>query len=64
LVFLQSRLLVPPGAAGIVEDGAGAVPGGGHEVAVDLIGDLDALVAEPPGDLGDRERRRRRQRAT
>ena len=31
-----------------------AVTGGGHEVAVDLVGDLDALVAEPAGHLGDR----------
>jgi hypothetical protein len=40
---------------GSVEGGAGAVEGGGDEVAVDLVGDLDALVAEPAGDLGDRD---------
>jgi hypothetical protein len=49
------RRVMPPSAAGIVEDGAGAVPGGGHKVTVDLVGDLDALVAEPVGDLGDRD---------
>ena len=27
----------------------------GDEVIVDLVGDLDAPVAEPPGDLGDRD---------
>jgi hypothetical protein len=37
-----------------VQGGAGAVEGGGDEVAVDLMGDLDALVAEPARDLGDR----------
>jgi hypothetical protein len=30
-----------------VEGGAGTVEGAGDEVAVDLVGDLDALVAEP-----------------
>ncbi len=40
---------------GAVEGGAGAVQGAGHEVAVDLVGDLDAVVAEPAGDLGDRD---------
>ena len=38
-----------------VEGGAGTVEGGGDEVAVDLVGDLDALVAEPAGHLGDRD---------
>jgi hypothetical protein len=46
---------MPCSTAGVVEDGAGAVPRGGHEVAVDLVGDLNAVVAEPAGDLGDRD---------
>jgi hypothetical protein len=46
---------VPADSASVVEDGPGAVPGGGDEVAVDPVGDLDALVAEPAGDLGDRD---------
>jgi hypothetical protein len=49
------RRLVPSGAEGVVKDRAGAVPGGGHEVAVDLVGNLDALVPEPAGHLGDRD---------
>jgi len=40
---------------GVVEGGTGAIKGGGDEVAVDLVGDLDALVAEPAGHLGDRD---------
>jgi hypothetical protein len=51
----RARRVMRSNTAGVVEDGAGAVPGGGHEVAVDLVGDLDALVPEPPGDLGDRD---------
>jgi len=47
--------VTPSGAAGAVQDGAGPVPGGRDEVAPDLVGDLDALVAEPAGDLGDRD---------
>src|SRR5579862_8884193 len=47
--------MVPSGPAGVVKDGPGAVPGGGDEVAVYLVGDLDALVPEPAGDLGDRD---------
>ena len=43
--------LVPADVAGVVENGPGAVPGGGDEVAADLVGDLDALVPEPAGDL-------------
>src|SRR6266508_5260014 len=39
---------------GVVECGAGAVERAGYEVAVDLVGDLDAAVAEPAGHLGDR----------
>jgi hypothetical protein len=39
--------------AGAVEGGTGAVEGAGDEVAVDLVGDLDALVSEPAGHLGD-----------
>src|SRR5690242_6893739 len=46
---------MPCSTAGVVEDGAGAVPRGGHEVAVDLVGDLNAGVAEPAGDRGDRD---------
>src|SRR5260370_25800094 len=46
---------MPSSTAGIVEDGAGALPGGWHKVTVDLVGDLDALVAEPAGHLGDRD---------
>jgi hypothetical protein len=40
---------------GGVEGGAGAGEGAGYEVAVDLVGDLDAVVAEPAGYLGDRD---------
>src|SRR5689334_12965781 len=40
---------------GGVKGSAGAVQGGGNEVAVDLVGDLDAGMAEPAGDLGDRD---------
>ena len=29
--------LLPADAVGVVQDGAGAVPGAGHEVAVDLV---------------------------
>ena len=39
----------------VVQGGAGAIERAGHEVAVDLVGDLDALVAEPAGHLGDRD---------
>jgi hypothetical protein len=39
----------------LVEGGAGAVEGGGDEVAVDLVSDLDALVAKPAGHFGDRD---------
>jgi hypothetical protein len=38
-----------------VEGGAGTVEGGGDEVAVDLVSDLDALVAEPAGNFGIRD---------
>jgi hypothetical protein len=44
---LAAALLV-----GGIESGAGAIERGGDEVAVDLVGDLDALVAEPAGHLG------------
>jgi hypothetical protein len=40
---------------GAVEGRAGAVEGRRDEVAVDLVGDLDAVVAEPAGDLRDRD---------
>jgi len=43
------------GLIGGIEGSAGAVEGRGDEVAVDLVGDLDAVVAEPAGDLGDRD---------
>ena len=43
-VFQVGRL-VPSGAVRVVQDGAGAVPGTGHEVAVNLVRDLDALMA-------------------
>jgi hypothetical protein len=39
----------------VVEGVACAVEGGGDKVAVDLVGDLDALVAESAGDLSDRD---------
>src|SRR5262249_3978291 len=51
------RGLAPADSADGAADGPGAVPGSGDEVAVDLVGDLDALVAEPAGDLGDRDAR-------
>jgi len=38
-----------------VESGAGTVEGAWDKVAVDLVGDLDALVPEPAGHLGDRD---------
>jgi hypothetical protein len=38
-----------------VEGGAGTVEGGGDEVSVDLVGDLDALVAKPAGNFGIRD---------
>ena len=38
-----------------VDGGAGTVEGGGDEVAVDLVGDLDAPVAEPAGNFGIRD---------
>jgi hypothetical protein len=43
------RLAAAPGGARVVEDGPCAVHGGGHEVAVDAVRDLDALVTEPAG---------------
>jgi hypothetical protein len=52
-VFRRPLLLASP--PGLVEGGAGAVPGGRDEVAVDLVGDLDAVVTKPTGDLGDRQ---------
>jgi hypothetical protein len=54
-VSLRSALLTAAGLVGSVEGGAGAVEGCGDEMAVDLVGDLDALVAEPAGDVGDRD---------
>jgi hypothetical protein len=39
---------------GVVEGCAGAIPGAGYKVAVGLVRDLDAVAAEPAGDLGDR----------
>src|SRR5215471_3929631 len=39
---------------GLVQGGARAVPGAGHQVLVDAAGDLDAAVAEPLGHVGDR----------
>jgi hypothetical protein len=44
------RCLALAWPAGVVEDGPGAVPRGGDEMAVDLVRDLDALVPEPAGD--------------
>jgi hypothetical protein len=38
---------------GVTQDDTGTIEGGGDEVTVDLVSDLDALVAEPAGDLGD-----------
>ncbi len=38
-----------------VEDLGGVADGAGHEVAIDLEGDVDALVAHPLGDVGDGE---------
>ena len=49
------RRLPTAGLVSVVEGGAGAVERVGHEVAVDLVGDLDAPVAKPPGHLGDRD---------
>jgi len=40
---------------GTVEGGTGTLKGAGDEVAVDLVRDLDALVAEPARHLGDRD---------
>jgi hypothetical protein len=39
----------------MIEGVAGAIERRGNEVAVDLVGDLDALVAEPAGYFGDRD---------
>ena len=47
------RSLPAAGLVGGAEGGAGSVEVGGDEVAVDLVGHLDALVAEPAGDVGD-----------
>jgi len=47
--------LFPSGVARIAPDGAGAVSGCRHEVAVDMAGDLGALAPEPTGHLGDRD---------
>jgi hypothetical protein len=43
------------GLVGRVESGAGAVEGGRDKATLDLVDDLDAVVAEPAGDLGDRD---------
>ena len=45
---------------GGVKGGAGAVEGAWDKVAVGLVGDLNALMAEPARHLGDRDALRQR----